>query len=188
VELSDIRWREDMDRFVRALSRRLEPSEQQREAREPPATASHQPQSDRPADTPQPPDDQTAVERVRTALEAFNRDGPEAGMAWLAPDVEWIADRSDMGRVTYRGPDGVRKSFEELYEGFDRLRFEADKLLEAGDQVVALGQMYARGRSTGFEAQIPLALVYTVGRDGKLIRYESFRNTEEALEAVGLRG
>jgi ketosteroid isomerase-like protein len=109
-------------------------------------------------------------------------------MAWLAPDVEWIADRSDMGRVTYRGPDGVRKSFEELYEGFDRLRFEADKLLEAGDQVVALGQMYARGRSTGFEAQIPLALVYTVGRDGKLIRYESFRNTEEALEAVGLRG
>jgi ketosteroid isomerase-like protein len=69
-----------------------------------------------------------------------------------------------------------------------RLRFEADKLLEAGDQVVALGQMYARGRSTGFEAQIPLALVYTVGRDGKLIRYESFRNTEEALEAVGLRG
>jgi hypothetical protein len=73
-----------------------------------------------------------------------------------------------------------------LDEGFDRLRFDADKLLEAGDQIVALGQMYARGRSTGGEAQIPLALVFTVGQAGKLIRYESSRNTE-ALEAVGLR-
>jgi hypothetical protein len=57
---------------------------------------------------------------------------------------------------------------------------------EAGDQIVALGQMYARGRSTGGEGQIPLALVFTAGQDGKLIRYESSRNTE-ALEAVGLR-
>ena len=61
------------------------------------------------------------VERLRTALEAYNRDGPEAIIALLDPDVEWIADRSDMGRVTYRGQEGVRKSFEELYEGFDRL-------------------------------------------------------------------
>jgi hypothetical protein len=41
---------------------------------------------------------------------------PEAIIPLLAPDVEWIADRSDMGRVTYRGPDGVRKSFEQLYD------------------------------------------------------------------------
>ena len=46
--------------------------------------------------------------------------------------------------------------------------------------------MLARGRTTGVEAQIPLAVVFTAGADGKLMRYESFRNTEEALEAVGL--
>lgn len=67
---------------------------------------------------------QENVERLRAALEAYNREGPEAIIALLAPDVEWVADRSDMGRVTYRGRDGVRKSFEELYEGFDRLAFE----------------------------------------------------------------
>ena len=72
---------------------------------------------------------QENVERLRTALEASNRDGPEAIIALLAPDVEWIADRSDMGRVTYRGVDGVRKSFEQLYEGFDRLGFEVDELM-----------------------------------------------------------
>jgi ketosteroid isomerase-like protein len=92
----------------------------------------------------------------------------------------------DMGRVTYRGPEGVRKSFDELYEGFDRLAFDVERLIEVGDRIVALGQMYARGRSTGVEAQIPLAIVFTANQDGKLVRYESFRNTNEALGAVGL--
>ena len=57
------------------------------------------------------------VDRLRAALEAYNQEGPEAIIALLDPEVEWIADRSDMGRVTYRGRDGVRKSFEELYRG-----------------------------------------------------------------------
>jgi hypothetical protein len=34
---------------------------------------------------------------------------------------------------------------------------------------------------------MPLPIVFTAGQDGKLIRYESFRNTQEALESVGLR-
>ena len=129
---------------------------------------------------------QENVELVRAALEAYNREGPEAIISLLDPDVEWIADRSDMGRMTYRGPDGVRKSFEELYEGFDRLGFEVEELIDADDHVVALGQMTARGRSTGVEARLPLAVVFTTGQDGKLIRYESFRNRQEALKAAGL--
>jgi ketosteroid isomerase-like protein len=129
---------------------------------------------------------QENVERLRAALGAYNREGPEAIIPLLAPDVEWIADRSDTGRVTYRGPEGVRKSFEELYEGFDRLAFEVDKLLDADNQIVDLGQMHARGRSTGIEAQIPLAVVFTADEEGRLVRYESFRNPDEALAAAGL--
>ena len=126
------------------------------------------------------------VERLRSAFEAYNREGPEAIIALLDPDVEWIADRSDMGRMTYRGLDGVRKSFEELYDGFDRLGFDVEELIDVDNHVVALGRMTARGRSTGVEANLPLAIVFTAGRDGKLIRYESFRDRHEALSAVGL--
>src|ERR1044071_7163728 len=127
---------------------------------------------------------QETVEVVRAALEAYNREGPEAIIALLDPDVEWIADRSDMGRVTYRGRDGVRKSFQELYEGFDKLGFEVDELIDAGNDIVALGRMTPRGRSTGVEAELPLAIVFTTGKDGKLVRYESFRDRQAALEAV----
>jgi ketosteroid isomerase-like protein len=37
------------------------------------------------------------VEIVRRAFEAFNRDGPEAALAALAPDVEWhdLPDQPD---------------------------------------------------------------------------------------------
>jgi ketosteroid isomerase-like protein len=129
---------------------------------------------------------QENVERLRAAIDAYNREGPEAIIAFLDPDVEWVADRSDLGRVTYRGRDGVRKAFAEQFEGLDRLGFEIDELIDRGDQIVALGQLHGRGRSTGIEGQSPLAIVFTVGGDGKIIRYESFRNAQEALEAVGL--
>lgn len=49
---------------------------------------------------------QENVERLRAALDAYNREGPEAIIARLAPDVEWIADRSDMGRGDLPGPGG----------------------------------------------------------------------------------
>ena len=123
---------------------------------------------------------QENVERLRTALEAYNQEGPEAIIALLDPDVEWVADRSDMGRTTYRGRDAVRKSFEELYEGFDKLGMEVDELIQADDKILFLGRMTARGRSTHVEAKLPLAIVFTVSEHGKLMRYESFRDAGEA--------
>jgi ketosteroid isomerase-like protein len=90
-----------------------------------------------------------------------------------------------MGRTTYRGIEGVRRSFAELSEGFEEYGFEPEELIDTGDRVVALGRMYGRGRATGIRAEIPLGIVVTVRPDGKLARYESFRDPT-ALKAVGL--
>ena len=130
---------------------------------------------------------QENLERARAALEAVNRGGPEAIADLLDPDVIWIADRSDMGPTTYRGREGVSRSFAELQEGFEEFGFEPQELIDAGDRIVALGRMYGRGRTTGIRAEIPLGIVLTLGPDGRLLRYESFRNPAKALEAAGLR-
>ncbi len=127
------------------------------------------------------------MERLQAALQALAEDGPEAILDLVDPHVEWIADRSDTGPVTYRGPEGVKKSFEELSEGFEAYGFKADRFIDAGSQVVAVGCMYGVGRTTGITAEIPLGIVFTIGRNGKLVRYESFRDPEEALEAAGLK-
>jgi ketosteroid isomerase-like protein len=126
------------------------------------------------------------VERIREALDALRRDGPGAILGNLDPDIEWIADRSDMGRVVYRGREGVARSFAELSEGFEDFGFRADRFIDAGDRTVAVGQMYGLGRTTGIRAEIPLGILFTHGADGRLVRYESFRNPAAALEAVGL--
>jgi ketosteroid isomerase-like protein len=129
---------------------------------------------------------QANVERMRVALEVLTREGPGAVLDNADSNVEWIADRSDMGRVVYRGHQGVLRSFAELSEGFEDFGFEVDQLIDAGNRVVALGRMYGRGRTTGIRAEIPLGVICTYGPDGKLIRYESFREPTEALKAVGL--
>jgi hypothetical protein len=49
-----------------------------------------------------------SVDRVREALEGLEHRGPEAILELVDPEVEWIADLSDQGRVTYRGFEGVK--------------------------------------------------------------------------------
>ena len=126
---------------------------------------------------------QENVEIVRRGIEHLNATG-EPLMELIDPDVEWIADSGTAGRVTYRGREGVEKVFEDLHEGLDKVGFDADKLIDAGEHVVALGQMTGIGHSTRIEAKLPVTIIFTVGEDGKIIRYDSFLDAGEALEAL----
>jgi ketosteroid isomerase-like protein len=126
------------------------------------------------------------LERARAAFDAYNRDGPESFFDQLDPSIVWIADRSDTGRVTSRGIDGVKRSFEEQFEAVSDLRFDVGEMQEVGDRVVALGRLSGRFRATGIEGEIPFGIVLTIGPNGKLVRYESFRDPRQALQTVGL--
>jgi ketosteroid isomerase-like protein len=126
------------------------------------------------------------LERARAAIDAYNRKGPESFFDLLDPEIEWVSDRPDLGRVTFRGLDGVRQSFAEQYEAVSGGQFEVSDFREVGERVVAVGQLRARGRTTGIELQIPFGVVLTVGPNGTLVRFESFREPRRALEAVGL--
>lgn len=132
------------------------------------------------------PDSSGNIERARSAFDAFNRDGARTLLDVLDPSIVWIADRADAGRVTLHGVEAVRKSFEEQFEAVSNLRFEAGEMKEAGDRVVALGHLSGRFQATGIEGRVPFAIVLTIGPDGKLVRYESFRDPREALDTVGL--
>ena len=125
------------------------------------------------------------IERARAAFEGFNRDGPEALFDLLDPSIEWSADRGDTGRVTSYGIDAVKRSFTEQFEAVSDLQFLVADMHEVDDRVVALGRLRGRFQATGIEGEIPFGMVLTIGPDGKLVRYESFRDTREALQAAG---
>ena len=87
----------------------------------------------------------------------------------------------------YRGQQAWQEELlRDLMEIFETYRGEPEKLLDAGDQVVAVVWVGGRGRRSGAEAMARVVHVFTL-RDDKVVRFTELRDVAEALEAVGLR-
>jgi ketosteroid isomerase-like protein len=131
------------------------------------------------------------VDVVRRLYEAVARGDAPTVLSLYDPEVEWDASRSPLGRVTgasvFRGHEGLRRAFREWYEGWEHVEDEVEKLLDAGEQVIAVVTLRGRGRSSGVEVEWKsYAAAWTI-REGKVVRVVWFPSREEALEAVGLR-
>jgi ketosteroid isomerase-like protein len=95
-----------------------------------------------------------------------------------------IVDSVGAGGDVYRGHDGLRRFFREWHEAWDRVEYDFDDLLDAGDNhVITLVTRRGRGRVSGAEVERQLALVWTL-RDARVVRVEWFPTAEEARRAV----
>jgi ketosteroid isomerase-like protein len=72
-------------------------------------------------------------------------------------------------------------------EGWDHLVIEGEELIAAGDSVVAGVHQQASGKGSGAPVDMRYFQLWTF-RGGAVIRLESVREREEALEVAGLRG
>ena len=77
-------------------------------------------------------------------------------------DVVWIAD----------------ENFEVFEPDFREVR-------DLGDRLLVFGAIHIRGRGSTVETDIPVAGIFTF-EQGKLVRWEDFRDRDRALEAAGL--
>ena len=111
---------------------------------------------------------QESIEIVRAAIVAWNRGdfGAWIGIWDERAEVHPFA-RSVDGRA-YQGHDGLRRLVAEMAADWEQVRFEVDEIRGAGEQVVATGRVRARGRASGAERDVPLALVGVV-RDEKVV-------------------
>lgn len=117
---------------------------------------------------------------------AWNRGDYEVLVDMCHPDVEWrFSDRLPDATGEIRGKHAVRSFFERFTSDWAEISIRPERLVDAGDDVVALVEFVARGRD-GIEASMHFVHVWTV-RDGLIVRFRGFRSFEEALEAVGAR-
>jgi ketosteroid isomerase-like protein len=133
---------------------------------------------------------QENVEIARQAHEAFNR--PDLGVFDLDafyrladPDlvVDW--SRSDgLEAGIYRGEAATRRFWNTFFEAFERVVVEPLEFIEHGESVVIPHHLHAWGRQ-GVEVDAHSTVVLTV-RDGRIIEMRLYRQTAEALKAVGL--
>src|SRR6266576_2405961 len=116
---------------------------------------------------------------------AVNRADVEYAIRHSTDDVLIIAARSAV-EGTFVGHDGMRKFFADNAMNFEVFQGRYDDVRDLGeDRVLAIGTIHIRGRGAGVETDVPLAGIATY-RDGKLSRWEDFRERRAALEAAGL--
>jgi ketosteroid isomerase-like protein len=90
------------------------------------------------------------------------------------------------GPQVFRGREGLRRWIAITREIWGEWRFEPERLVDAGDRVVALVRVVARGGSSGVRLDRETAHLWTM-RDGRVIGCKVYLDRSEALEAVGLR-
>ena len=127
------------------------------------------------------------VEIVRRFCGASGLASLESQMARLHPDIEWAPVQSDPEYSVHRGHDDVRAWLTSWAEAFPDLRWELDRILDAGsDLVVAFVRLAGRSDATGMDLETPsYAVVFTL-RGEKITRIHEYVESQEALEAAGL--
>ncbi len=130
---------------------------------------------------------QENVDRVRAAIDAFNRGDLNGLVADMSRDFEYIpSGRLPDADKAYRGPDEFKRFIGWLTDQFDDARLEVHQFIDAGDQVVASVSNRGRGKASGVETSWNVWLVWTL-RDAKAIRAQAFIERADALKAAGLR-
>jgi ketosteroid isomerase-like protein len=131
---------------------------------------------------------QENVELVRRIHDVMDADGFRVALPVFLdaahPDVELREDPAWPGAENFRGAQQVRSV---LIDRMDTLDFdqETEDLVAAGDRVVALVRWRGRGRASGAQGEMSMAMVWTV-RDQAITKIEFFLDRAEALAAVGL--
>jgi ketosteroid isomerase-like protein len=124
-------------------------------------------------------------EIVERFLEHWNATG-EPDWSDIDRDAVWVIDPGSFVAGTYRGHEGIRRLLRLTAEVFAEFRYEVDEVVEAGDSVVVLGRIRARGVQSGATGTQSGALVVRF-RDGRIAGYRSYLRREDALDSVGLR-
>ena len=129
---------------------------------------------------------QQNVELVRRIIDVMDADGFAAALPLFLdtahPDVEWREDPDWPGAASYRGVERVR---EVILDRMDTLDFdqETEDVIDAGDKVLVLVRWRGRGRASGAQGEMSMAMVWTV-REQAIMRLEFFLDRARAFEAI----
>ena len=122
------------------------------------------------------------IEVARGWLDRWNRGERTLPDEEIHADVEGV---SLFRPEPYRGVEGIRLWTAESDEQFEEWHIVVDDWREVGEDVVALGQIQLRGRSSAVKFDQPAGVIVEI-REGKLARLRLFNSHDETLAAAGL--
>ena len=130
---------------------------------------------------------QENVELFIRAADAFNRRDLEALIAYCDPEIEFRSRIIELegGGDPYRGHDGIRKWWEDLFAVFPDFHSNIEEVKDLRSWTSARVRQHTQGAGSDSPAD-QTQWHLSQWRDGKIVRWRVFLNEAEALEAAGL--
>jgi ketosteroid isomerase-like protein len=100
----------------------------------------------------------------------------------LADDAEWVNPVDAVEPGTRRGADEFNRAVARVFETWDEVHFEPERLINRGEVGIALGTMRGRLHVSGMEVTSPHGQVWTF-REGQVTRMQWFNSHAEAMAA-----
>jgi uncharacterized protein len=117
------------------------------------------------------------IDIVRDHYAASARGDIRAMMAEVSPQVRWTEMAGFPCAGTWIGPQAVVDNvFTVLGQEWDGYRFELERLLDAGDNIVGIGTYHGTFRATGKPMQARVAHVWRL-QGGSVVAFEQFTDT-----------
>ena len=118
-------------------------------------------------------------------VEAFNDRDLDVLAQYMEADADLYPMRAQLEGKAYRGVEGVRQMLADFDQDWEFVHMDAEEFRDAGDQVVLLGRLQARGRASGVDLDVPMGFVWRL-REGKVVYARSFSEQADALRDAGL--
>jgi ketosteroid isomerase-like protein len=128
---------------------------------------------------------ETNVEAIRGVYEQWRNGDFTGGVDLFDPHVLFVIRPQFPDAGAYLGLERVAEYTRGLLEPWAKLTIEAEEVTGAGDSVLAAVIQRGVGEESGIATELPYFHLWTF-RGGRVIRFESIREREEALEAAGL--
>ena len=127
------------------------------------------------------------VELAHRTFDAVSRQDLDAFLALMDTEVVAIPRILAVEGGELRGHDGIRTWWESIFGAFPDFDAEVIEVRDVGDLTISNVRVHGRGEgsSTPFEETI---WVVSILRDGRVVRWQTFRSEAEALEAAERRG
>jgi ketosteroid isomerase-like protein len=122
-----------------------------------------------------------SVQVVRELIDAWNRRDLDSALARLHPECE-LRPVESIGTV--HGHDEFAAGFAEWFEAFEEFEADPQEFIADGDRVLVPVIQRARGKGSGVEVSQRFHQLFEL-RDGLVIRFEEFADSDEARRAFG---
>jgi len=123
---------------------------------------------------------------VLQGYDAFNRGDLEKALTFFDPEIAWQTwIVPGPGGATYRGHEGILELWSDARNVFGDFRNVPERIIVAGDKVVAFVAVRGRGKESGAEVEGRIGHVHTF-RGDLVVRIDSYEDRDEALRAAGV--